>query len=205
MKVVVLLLVFMLSTIAYASNDFSSGIADMDTFKKTIKEPYKSILSFGLSSVKGFRDGYFKEYHRNMQGKDAEREKKDDALCFSPQSENQLYQIVYFLLKGELVDMFTVWNSTKSFAMDTYRHCGVLETVRTLFRLCSEQGRCGFGNIVTNLYSNYYLLIKLGENLFQIFVSTEVIDSLKSPADAYDFAFDMGADLGEAIVALFGL
>lgn len=95
MKVATLisLTVLFAATINSAIADFKSGIADIEAFKKEIAEPYKSWLVYGVSGIRGLRDGYLAEYHHH-QASSAER--KEDAKCFSESAENELYQVVYF-------------------------------------------------------------------------------------------------------------
>ena len=87
-------------------SDYQSGILDIEEFKKEIREPYKSLLTYGISGSRGLRDGYFSEYHNVTAW--TGKEQVEDLKCLSTKSEDQIYQISYFLFKGELIDIGTV-------------------------------------------------------------------------------------------------
>ena len=80
--------------------------------------------------LRGLRMGYFSKYrHGNF---DSEVMKRDER-CFGEVQENSIYQIVYFMFKGELMDIETVLDDVELLYSDTLNYCGVLETTKTLY------------------------------------------------------------------------
>lgn len=64
-----------------------STIWDIEEFKtKDLREPAKTIIAFTIAGLRGFKDGYFTEYHRNASNLTKEHV-KNDAKCLSVTSE----------------------------------------------------------------------------------------------------------------------
>jgi hypothetical protein len=59
------------------------GIRDIESIKKELRDPYRSGLEYAISGLRGFRDGYFSEYHHGK----VKVVDKDDAKCLSAESE----------------------------------------------------------------------------------------------------------------------
>jgi hypothetical protein len=81
MKTLIILVFLYCSQLALG---YLNPITDIESFKQDLKEPYKSFLEFGIQGVRGFRDGFVKEYHH---GKQDAHERAEDAKCFSEESE----------------------------------------------------------------------------------------------------------------------
>ena len=129
MRIAILLLVSMMIL------NFGQGqsIQEMDVFKKELKEPYKSVAEYTILGIRGLRMGYFSKYrHGNFNSELMKR----DERCFGDEQENSFYQIVYFMFKGELIDIATVLDDIELVYRDTINYCGVLETSKTLYQKC---------------------------------------------------------------------
>jgi hypothetical protein len=79
-----------------------SGITDIEDFKKNeLRDPLKTWIAYLIAGSRGLKDGYFEKFRHGKIDKKDER-------CFGKEAENEIYQIAYFLMKGELMDIETV-------------------------------------------------------------------------------------------------
>ncbi len=127
-KRIAFMLVAMTMMLAYLGK--GQGIQDMEVFKKELKDPYKSVVEYTVLGLRGLRMGYFSKYrHGNFSPELMKR----DERCFGEVQEKSVYQIVYFMFKGELIDIETVLDDIELLYSDTINYCGVLETTKALY------------------------------------------------------------------------
>ena len=91
---------------------------------------------------------------------------------------------------------------------DTYLHCGVTETVTALYGKCfgKNSGGCDLYGLANNLIAHKMELLKVGESIINVFVSKTLFkESTQTPQDFYGFMQDLGGDIGELVVSLFGV
>ena len=129
----------------------------------------------------------------------------EDGKCLSDKSEKQVYQILYFLYEGELVDIGTVLTDASELFTDTFLHCAVLETTSDIYNKCKTQQSCSLSEVISNIVTHKALLAKLAENFVDLVVSRRVWETVKTPGDLFDVMQTIGEDVGELIVDTFKL
>ena len=112
---------------------------------------------------------------------------------------------MYFLFRGELIDISIVIDDVKNLSSDTFYHCGIYEAFNGIMNKCLKNGECSMSTIISNISNHYIQLIKLGESMMNLIFSNEVWHAINSPTELYDLTIEIGSDLGEIIVAVFNL
>lgn len=130
---------------SFATCGYNSGINDIEEFKKELGEPLHTQIDYVVQGVRGLKDGYFSKYRHGKP--DAEAIKRDEK-CFGKEAEKEIYQIVYFFMRGELMDIDTVMDDVYDLSRSTYRYCAVYETTMTLYDHCYVKQKCDVNNII---------------------------------------------------------
>lgn len=81
---------------------------------------------------------------------------------------------MYFLYQGELVDLPLVYDDLVTLWTDLTTHCGVAETVQAVREKCQGEHGCSLYEMSVNLIEHKALLVKVGENIFDLAVSRRV-------------------------------
>ena len=149
------------------------------------------------------------KYHHGMKDP---KEMQNDALCLSETTEKQIYQILYFLSYGELMDIGTVIGDLEGLVKDTVLHCAVYETLQEVIvdkcfspKMGTDESECSITKLFSNLYTHWLLLISIVESLASIIVTQTFWAKEPTPKELHDLAFEIGEDLGELVVTLFDL
>lgn len=92
---------------------------------------------------------------------------------------------MYFLFKGELVDISTAFSSLENLIVDTALHCGVYETGALLYRKCfgsKQNSTCDLYGLANNMIAHKMDLLKVGESIMNVIVSKTLWkESLSTP------------------------
>jgi hypothetical protein len=200
MRLVVLLLIALTLAQGKRLSQFNpSGITDIEDFKRNeMREPLKTWLDFFISGARGFKDGYFTKYRHGKTDKRDER-------CFGKDAETYIYQIIYFVMKGELMDLETVMDDIYYLYSDTGRYCMIYETTMTLYDHCVVKHKCDATEMITNTESHIMKFVEIGMSVMDIFVSKGRNDKWSNPHDFGMTMYAIGEDIAEFIVALFGI
>jgi hypothetical protein len=177
----------------------SSGITDIQKFKREeLREPMKTWLEYTVSGTRGLKDGYFTKFRHGKPDKRDER-------CFGKDAETQIYQIVYFLMKGELMDLETVLDDVYYLYRDTGKYCAVYETTMTLYDHCIVRHKCNAEEMIANTESHIMKIVEIGMSVMDIFMTHGRSDKWDNPHDFGMTMYSIGEDIGDFIVALFGI
>jgi hypothetical protein len=176
-----------------------SGITDIEKFKRDeMREPMKTWLEYVVSGARGMKDGYFTKFRHGKPDKRDER-------CFGKDAETQIYQIVYFLMKGELMDLGTVLDDVYYLYRDTGKYCAVYETTMTLYNHCIVKRKCNAEDMIANTESHIMKIVEIGMSLMDIFMMHGRSDKWDNPHDFGMTMYSIGEDIADFIVALFGI
>lgn len=143
------------------------------------------------------KGGYFKKYRHGKTG-------QNDELCFGKEAETQIYQIVYFLLRGELMDLDTVMDDVYLLFRNTGRYCGVYETSMKIYFECTVGSKCNPQEMINNLETHLMKIVEIGMSVMDL-VTSRGRDKFDNPKEFGDTMNDIGEDIGEFIVSLFGI
>jgi hypothetical protein len=109
------------------------------------------------------------------------------------------------MYKGELVDVETVLDDISLLCSDTINYCGVTETSKTLYQKCLIDKNCDINTITTNAKEHMIKMIEVMMSLADLTSPDKTWSSINKPADLGDIMYNIGADLGDLVVSLFGL
>jgi len=163
-----------------------------------MREPMKTWLEYMVSGTRGLKDGYFTKFRHGKPDKRDER-------CFGKDAETQIYQIVYFLMKGELMDLETVLDDVYYLYRDTGKYCAVYETTMTLYDHCIVKHKCNAEDMIANTETHIMKVVEIGMSVMDIFMTHGRSDKWDNPHDFGMTMYSIGEDIGDFIVALFGI
>ncbi|CDW78291.1 UNKNOWN [Stylonychia lemnae] len=162
---------------------------------KDINQHDKEAIKFWLSGLRGFWQGFYKEFYHGKQ--------KLDANCLSDNSDKHIYEVLHFLSYGELYEVFQVADAIYKLYQDNADNCGVQATFQQVVNQCSTKGenKCGISNILKNGQKSVFKLVHASESI------VETVKEFK-PTNADEFfedMFELGSELAETMDALLGL
>jgi hypothetical protein len=163
-----------------------------------LREPLKGWLEFFVSGARGLKDGYFTKYRH---GKKDTRDEK----CFGKDAENYIYQIVYFILKGELMDIETVMDDIYYLYKDTSKYCAVYETTMTLYDHCIIKNKCNPDDMIKNIEGHIMKFVEIGMSVMDLFTSRNDAEKWSNSHEFGMTMYAIGEDIAELIVAVFGI
>lgn len=129
---------------------------------------------------------------------------KRDERCFGEVQENSVYQIVYFMFKGELMDIETVLDDVELLYSDTLNYCGVLETTKTLYQKCYLKRNCDLNKMIENTESNLMRLVTMLLSFLDL-TRPKTWAQINSAKDFEDLTFNLGSDIADFIITVFGV
>jgi hypothetical protein len=172
-----------------------------DFINKELREPYKSFLDYFIKGVRGLREGYFSKLRH---GKVAPETLKNDEKCFGADQENAVYQIAYFLVKGELGDIETVLDDFELLYYDTTHYCAIYETTQILYDKCYLKKNCDINSIIENAENHLMKFVEIAMNFLDL-TTERAWTAINSPRDFEDTMSNIGSEIGDLIVSLFGI
>lgn len=145
--------------------------------------------------------GYFSKYrHGNFNSEVMKR----DERCFGEVQENSIYQIVYFMFKGELMDIETVLDDVELLYSDTINYCGVLETTKTLYQKCYLKQNCDLNKMIENTESNLMRLVEMLLSFLDL-TRPKTWAQINSAKDFEELTYNLGSDIADFIITVFGV
>ena len=108
-------------------------------------------------------------------------------------------------MKGELMDLETVMDDIYLLYRDTGRYCIVYETSMALYDHCIVQKKCNVEDMIANTESHIMKIVEIGMSVMDIFVAKGRTDKWDNPHDFGMTMYSIGEDIGDFIVALFGI
>ncbi len=75
---------------------------------------------------------------------------------------NRIQYIQYFMFKGELMDIITIFDDIELLYSDNLKYCGVLETIKTIYKKFYLQMNCDVDGMIQNTESNLMRLVEVG-------------------------------------------
>ena len=88
---------------------------------------------------------------------------------------------------------------------DTLNYCGMTETSKTLYKKCVIDQNCDMQTIVVNSKEHMIKMIEVLMSLMDLTDKEKTWGAIAKPTDFEDVMYNIGADLGDLIVSLFGL
>ncbi len=113
-----------------------------------------------------------------------------------------MHSVVNFIERGELADIFNVWNDAQTLYYDNFEHCGELDIIATLQEKC--QNGCSFVDALQNVFVKNVL-----ETLGDLSVIADGIMKLRFSGltndQIYEQTLSLGKHLGNVVASAFDI
>lgn len=102
------------------------------------------------------------------------------------------------------MDIETVLDDVELLYSDTLNYCGVLETTKTLYQKCYLKRNCDLNKMIENTESNLMRLVTMLLSFLDL-TRPKTWAQINSAKDFEDLTFNLGSDIADFIITVFGV